>query len=343
MIAHLSVASLVAAAGFAGLSGTAETGADGDHFAGSAPFVTTVYGNTAPSERSAGRICVLARWTVRKNRKQARPHCGNLLQEEISGGAAAAGADGEDAHPGGESGGEIRGAGAGSCAETRSAGRGRNRPASYPPAADSAWRLRRAASRPTPCRPTRVRSRSARPAVRRRPFPDPIVNGNGAEAGPGVASLNGVTRTLNVPRVPVGTGMSARGAGPTGTLIICPVASTTKSSRCVVGAAPTPCSHSTVSSLARFAGARDRRLARQAGHGRRRAAVERIDGLDPVEVVDREAARPGGTGAADRREHDRRRDRWNGRGPGRGRARAARCCGSTRSAAGTAARRCCRC
>jgi murein DD-endopeptidase MepM/ murein hydrolase activator NlpD len=44
VIAHLSVASLVAAAGFAGLSGTSETAADGTHFAGSAPFVTTVYG-----------------------------------------------------------------------------------------------------------------------------------------------------------------------------------------------------------------------------------------------------------------------------------------------------------
>ena len=53
MIAHLSVASLVAAAGFAGLSGTAETGADGDHFAGSAPFVTTVYGAPAPSQSFA--------------------------------------------------------------------------------------------------------------------------------------------------------------------------------------------------------------------------------------------------------------------------------------------------
>ena len=50
MVAHLSVASLVAAAGFAGLSGTAETGADGNHFAGSAPFVTTVYGAAAPSQ-----------------------------------------------------------------------------------------------------------------------------------------------------------------------------------------------------------------------------------------------------------------------------------------------------
>ena len=48
MIAHLSVVSLVAAAGFAGFSGTAETAAADGHFAGSAPFVTTVYGaNTA--------------------------------------------------------------------------------------------------------------------------------------------------------------------------------------------------------------------------------------------------------------------------------------------------------
>ena len=48
MIAHLSVVSLVAAAGFAGISGTAETAAADGHFAGSAPFVTTVYGaNTA--------------------------------------------------------------------------------------------------------------------------------------------------------------------------------------------------------------------------------------------------------------------------------------------------------
>ena len=50
MIGHLSVASLVAAAGFAGLSRTAETGADGNHFAGSAPFVTTVYGVAPPSQ-----------------------------------------------------------------------------------------------------------------------------------------------------------------------------------------------------------------------------------------------------------------------------------------------------
>jgi murein DD-endopeptidase MepM/ murein hydrolase activator NlpD len=44
VIAHLSVVSLVAAAGFAGFSGTAETAASDGHFAGSAPFVTTVYG-----------------------------------------------------------------------------------------------------------------------------------------------------------------------------------------------------------------------------------------------------------------------------------------------------------
>jgi murein DD-endopeptidase MepM/ murein hydrolase activator NlpD len=50
VIAHLSVVSLVAAAGFAGLSGTAESAADGNHFAGSAPFVTVVHGVAAPSE-----------------------------------------------------------------------------------------------------------------------------------------------------------------------------------------------------------------------------------------------------------------------------------------------------
>ena len=44
MIAHLSVVSLVAAAGFAGISGTAETAAHDGHFAGSAPFITAVYG-----------------------------------------------------------------------------------------------------------------------------------------------------------------------------------------------------------------------------------------------------------------------------------------------------------
>jgi len=53
VIAHLSVASLVAAAGFAGLSGTAETAADGNHFTGSAPFVTTVYGVAPPSQNVA--------------------------------------------------------------------------------------------------------------------------------------------------------------------------------------------------------------------------------------------------------------------------------------------------
>jgi murein DD-endopeptidase MepM/ murein hydrolase activator NlpD len=46
VIAHLSVVSLVAAAGFAGISGTAETASHDGHFAGSAPFVTTVYGAT---------------------------------------------------------------------------------------------------------------------------------------------------------------------------------------------------------------------------------------------------------------------------------------------------------
>jgi murein DD-endopeptidase MepM/ murein hydrolase activator NlpD len=49
VIAHLSVVSLVAAAGFAGLSGTAPTVADGNHFTGSAPFITTVRGHTTPS------------------------------------------------------------------------------------------------------------------------------------------------------------------------------------------------------------------------------------------------------------------------------------------------------
>ena len=44
VIAHLSVVSLVAVAGFAGLSGTSPTAAEDGHFAGSAPFVTTVYG-----------------------------------------------------------------------------------------------------------------------------------------------------------------------------------------------------------------------------------------------------------------------------------------------------------
>jgi murein DD-endopeptidase MepM/ murein hydrolase activator NlpD len=50
VIAHLSVVSLVAAAGFAGFSGTAETAASDDHFTGSAPFVTTVYGVAPPSQ-----------------------------------------------------------------------------------------------------------------------------------------------------------------------------------------------------------------------------------------------------------------------------------------------------
>jgi murein DD-endopeptidase MepM/ murein hydrolase activator NlpD len=53
VIAHLSVVSLVAAAGFAGLSGTAETAAEDGHFAGSAPFVTTVYGAAAPDVQPA--------------------------------------------------------------------------------------------------------------------------------------------------------------------------------------------------------------------------------------------------------------------------------------------------
>jgi murein DD-endopeptidase MepM/ murein hydrolase activator NlpD len=52
VIAHLSVVSLVVAAGFAGISGTAETAADG-HFSGSAPFVTTVYGYAAVSSQQA--------------------------------------------------------------------------------------------------------------------------------------------------------------------------------------------------------------------------------------------------------------------------------------------------
>ncbi len=50
MIAHLSVVSLVAAAGFAGLSGTSQTAADDGHFSGSAPFVTTVYGYAPPTQ-----------------------------------------------------------------------------------------------------------------------------------------------------------------------------------------------------------------------------------------------------------------------------------------------------
>jgi murein DD-endopeptidase MepM/ murein hydrolase activator NlpD len=51
VIAHLSVVSLVAAAGIAGLAGTSQTAADDGHFAGSAPFVTTVYG-AAPASQS---------------------------------------------------------------------------------------------------------------------------------------------------------------------------------------------------------------------------------------------------------------------------------------------------
>jgi murein DD-endopeptidase MepM/ murein hydrolase activator NlpD len=50
VIAHLSVVSLVAAAGFAGLSGTAQTASDGNHFSGSAPFVTAVHGAVPPSQ-----------------------------------------------------------------------------------------------------------------------------------------------------------------------------------------------------------------------------------------------------------------------------------------------------
>ena len=50
MIAHLSVVSLVAVAGFAGLSGTTQTAAEEGHFAGSAPFVTTVYGAAEPGD-----------------------------------------------------------------------------------------------------------------------------------------------------------------------------------------------------------------------------------------------------------------------------------------------------
>lgn len=53
MVAHLAVVSLVAAAGVAGLSATAQTGAEAGHFAGSAPFVTTVYGVVPPSEEFA--------------------------------------------------------------------------------------------------------------------------------------------------------------------------------------------------------------------------------------------------------------------------------------------------
>ena len=48
MIAHLSVVSLVAAAGFAGLSGTGATSDSDGNFAGSAFFVTTVRGAAVP-------------------------------------------------------------------------------------------------------------------------------------------------------------------------------------------------------------------------------------------------------------------------------------------------------
>ncbi len=51
MIAHVSVVSLVVAAGFASFSGTAQTAADEGHFTGSAPFVTTVYGVNPPSQQ----------------------------------------------------------------------------------------------------------------------------------------------------------------------------------------------------------------------------------------------------------------------------------------------------
>lgn len=50
VIAHLSVVSLVVAAGFAGLSGASQTAADDGHFTGSAPFVTTVYGAALPDQ-----------------------------------------------------------------------------------------------------------------------------------------------------------------------------------------------------------------------------------------------------------------------------------------------------
>jgi len=50
LITHVSVVSLVLAAGFAGVSGTSETAGDDNHFAGSAPFVTTVYGAAPPTE-----------------------------------------------------------------------------------------------------------------------------------------------------------------------------------------------------------------------------------------------------------------------------------------------------
>ena len=51
VIAHLLVVSLVAVAGFAGLSGTAQTAAE-EHgsFTGSAPFVTQVYGYAPPTD-----------------------------------------------------------------------------------------------------------------------------------------------------------------------------------------------------------------------------------------------------------------------------------------------------
>ena len=50
VIAHLMVVSLVAVAGFAGLSGTTQTAAEDGHFTGSAPFVTTVYGFAPPTD-----------------------------------------------------------------------------------------------------------------------------------------------------------------------------------------------------------------------------------------------------------------------------------------------------
>ena len=53
LITHISVVSLVLAAGFAGVSGTSETAAEDDHFAGSAPFVTTVYGVAPPTQEFA--------------------------------------------------------------------------------------------------------------------------------------------------------------------------------------------------------------------------------------------------------------------------------------------------
>ena len=50
LIAHLSVVSLVAVAGLAGIAGTSDTATEDGHFAGSAPFVTIVYGAADPND-----------------------------------------------------------------------------------------------------------------------------------------------------------------------------------------------------------------------------------------------------------------------------------------------------